>query len=854
MANPQVPVPQLNAPAPGNPNPPPAQPAPQPQAPVAPAPQPNPQPPQAAIPMPLANMPARGERAAPTFDETQPEDLERYFTELEFLMNRHNIIDEGDRKRAAIRYLKVRTEMLWKSTTAWKDLTRTYTEFKAEVILLYPGAAGDRTYTIQDLDILIGHYARNGIMNGLELGDFYRQFLLITRYLIDKNRMSTQEQSRAFHRGLPPALGARTMQRLEQKFIDHYPDEPYPLADIYDAVSHVLMGSASISLAQTQTQAPPYPQAPQYHPMTQAANPTILTNSPPDQNSVKIEALTAAVATLGEMVKTAMQGQARSQAQYQPGGNPRGSGITSVGLTGPNNSCNFCGGVGHFIRECEAVTELTKAGKVKRGPDGRVVLSTGAMIPRNIAGAWMRDRAEEWHRMNPGQAAAMLFEVAATRVASAASTAAASQLYANQAARDASRAKSQPMGTFVLNRQTRPHPEEVDSQPPRKSGRVGQGDNTEGAISQVAPQLPQRDRPPHIAQQDSAANEQSRRSQEPLHPYAAVPDATNGPTLGAARPAAREPTDRRQEQAYSTTAKVHDPRVAKTVFDRAMEMPVTVTQRELLSLAPEIRTQVADITVRKRVQREPFMQAMIEEVDSDDDDEGKYLPRDTIGRNYEATRATQATHMPAAFAAAANRAHPVAANRVPPANATIIPDPYEAYLRTHTDNTAEQGIVVAAESNALRAILPTIEGQEKVEAILDPGCQIVAMSEEISNALALPYDPTIRLNMISANGGVDQSLGLARNVAFLVGDIPLYLQVHILRKPAYDILLGRPFDVLTQSVVRNFADEHQTVTILDPNTGRKTTVPTVPRGSFRFAERQQYRNPKPEEDFRASMI
>jgi hypothetical protein len=245
---------------------------------------------------------------------------------------------------------------------------------------------------------------------------------------------------------------------------------------------------------------------------------------------------------------------------------------------------------------------------------------------------------------------------------------------------------------------------------------------------------------------------------------------------------------------------------------------------------------------------------MIEEVDSDDDDEGKYLPRDTIGRNYEATRATQATHMPAAFAAAAKRAHPVAASRDPPANATIIPDPYEAYLRTHTDNTAEQGIVVAAESNALRAILPTIEGQEKVEAILDPGCQIVAMSEEISNALALPYDPTIRLNMISANGGVDQSLGLARNVAFLVGDIPLYLQVHILRKPAYDILLGRPFDVLTQSVVRNFADEHQTVTILDPNTGRKTTVPTVPRGSFRFAERQPYRNPKLEEDFRASMI
>lgn len=112
------------------------------------------------------------------------------------------------------------------------------------------------------------------------------------------------------------------------------------------------------------------------------------------------------------------------------------------------------------------------------------------------------------------------------------------------------------------------------------------------------------------------------------------------------------------------------------------------------------------------------------------------------------------------------------------------------------------------------------------------------MSEEICNAFALPYDPSIRLNMVSANGGVDQSLGLARNIPFLVGDITLYLQVHILREPAYDILLGRPFDVLTQSVVRNFPNEDQTVTILDPNTSKKATVPTIARGSHRFVDRK----------------
>ena len=101
---------------------------------------------------------------------------------------------------------------------------------------------------------------------------------------------------------------------------------------------------------------------------------------------------------------------------------------------------------------------------------------------------------------------------------------------------------------------------------------------------------------------------------------------------------------------------------------------------------------------------------------------------------------------------------------------------------------------------------------------------------------------------MSANGGVDQSLGLARNVSFLVGDITLYLQVHILRAPAYDILLDRPFDVLTQSIVHNYVDQNQTITILDPNTGQKATVPTISRRSFQFADRRAKKTPA-QQDF-----
>ena len=57
----------------------------------------------------------------------------------------------------------------------------------------------------------------------------------------------------------------------------------------------------------------------------------------------------------------------------------------------------------------------------------------------------------------------------------------------------------------------------------------------------------------------------------------------------------------------------------------------------------------------------------------------------------------------------------------------------------------------------------------------------------------------------------------------------MYLQVHVISLPAYNVLLGQPFDILTESMVRNFANEDQTITIQDPNTGKRITVPTRPR-------------------------
>ena len=96
--------------------------------------------------------------------------------------------------------------------------------------------------------------------------------------------------------------------------------------------------------------------------------------------------------------------------------------------------------------------------------------------------------------------------------------------------------------------------------------------------------------------------------------------------------------------------------------------------------------------------------------------------------------------------------------------------------------------------------------------------------------IGLSWDPDVVIYMQSANKSVEKSLGLARNVPFLFGDVTLYMQVHVMKNPAYDLLLGRPFDTLTESVVKTEKDGTQTITIHDPNTLKRAVVVTYARG------------------------
>jgi hypothetical protein len=73
-----------------------------------------------------------------------------------------------------------------------------------------------------------------------------------------------------------------------------------------------------------------------------------------------------------------------------------------------------------------------------------------------------------------------------------------------------------------------------------------------------------------------------------------------------------------------------------------------------------------------------------------------------------------------------------------------------------------------------------INNREEVEGIIDPGSQIIAMSEAVCHDISLAYNPSIKLNIQLANCKVDQSLSLSHNILCKINTITLYLQIHII--------------------------------------------------------------------------
>ena len=772
------------------------------------------------------HMPARGERGAPSFDRTKPRELVRFFEELEYLFTRAALDKEPEKKKHVLRYVDFEIEQIWKAFPEYIDQTKSYVDFKNAILVHYPDASGDYVYSLRDMDLLIGERQRLGIANTLDLADYHLKFLTITSWLIEKQQLGTLEQQRGYLRAFQPRLLAAINNRLQMKNPDHHPNKPHTVKDVYDAARFILQSATT---------------APQnfFSPTPPNVNPPFVPDGAVGiakrEPTVKQEDFGSLFTEFTKTIMDAINQNNRSKYNRND---------SSSDPNARNTNCNFCGGP-HYIRDCAKVEEMIAAGMCKRNSEGKVVLPSGAYIPRDIPGTLMSERIAEWHRRNPNQIAAVTllntieqksvlstsplpsilkpaFQLSTSdRIATIEA-----ELY-NLRSRHprfspVARTRAQKARSTAVEIEE----EEAEEAAAVRAARqpqiveVRDVDDTRPEVAeeaQVVPAVPEPAEPAHLIETTE-------------HLYRNAKDAAYAPpsdrNLGA--PVKAPPVSKRNDPAYKTLPPVHDPSIATEVYKRSMDAPITITQQELLSLSPEVRSQVREVTTTRRIPNNPVQpNQQILHLEKDPGHRNlseEHLPDD--GSVEQGPEQLYSNPGP-------GHGRPCCVhNRIPPRGAIILDDPIDRYYRSLPpgEEPDPDRLIIAKESSAVRSIFAVIDSSKRKECILDPGCQIVAMSEDTCHELALVYDPAIKLNMQSANGTTDWSLGLARNVPFTIGSITLYMQVHIIGSPAYDILLGRPFDILTESIVRNFANEDQTVTISDPNTGQQYTVPTFPRG------------------------
>ena len=139
---------------------------------------------------------------------------------------------------------------------------------------------------------------------------------------------------------------------------------------------------------------------------------------------------------------------------------------------------------------------------------------------------------------------------------------------------------------------------------------------------------------------------------------------------------------------------------------------------------------------------------------------------------------------------------------------------------------------VAPNMAHLRVVPAVINGVGEEEVLLDSGSQIVSMTKKVAAANKVSWDPSLSIQMQSMNGLLSRMCRLARNVLFTLGGVTVLLQVYVMDAAPYTVLLGWPFDTITENRIVNDKEGNQTVCIICPNTGTKVAIPAYKRGEL----------------------
>src|SRR5271156_5301257 len=173
-------------------------------------------------------MPTRNHHSAPRFDG-DPESLAVFLGNVEQLAIKCELTPK-QQIEWTIRYVPVAEQALWRLQPS--VATENWPVFKDDLFALYPGATGDRKFSVANLEVLTDKQATLPMENSAQFGEYYRTFTKITTFLKDKERITEREISNTFLKGLEYLFRVKGRNQLRAENPMHHTDNPWTIKEI----------------------------------------------------------------------------------------------------------------------------------------------------------------------------------------------------------------------------------------------------------------------------------------------------------------------------------------------------------------------------------------------------------------------------------------------------------------------------------------------------------------------------------------------------------------------------------------------------------------------------------------------
>ena len=539
-----------------------------------------------AIP-PITRMPARGHSTAPTFDGDAL-NLAPFFDEVETLANEAQL-DDAAKVKHTLRYARREDSELWRTLPTATG--GTFAQFRAAVIALYPGAEDDRRYSESDLRRLVINQQTYGIENRAELGAYYREFLRISEFLVKKGRMSSIERDKMYMEGFDTPLRERVKTRLEVRDPTHYPDDPYAMQVFHDCAHFLLARTAAGSTVGNVSQTRPVPSATTTTTTTTSAPPVKVEQMESYLQNMMRDLTSKIMDTVDIKFQALSHGHSHSHSRSPPATTstyaqqPAATTTTTTTQATSDQLCYFCGSPLHGTRDCPTSHDYVTQGLCKRNDNKRIILPTGADIPRWIAGRYLKDRVDNWHkhmaearpaRDTPPHMSSNLFEIVESYQAVISEDPAESDedesvVQAMQAALDQRKKKVRFDGVHV---------------PPRPKGKAPDTAPS-GPTPKAVPPTPVTAQPVQPTPTSSKPS-----TPVPSPPVKTTPTSPSGPPKPSSAPTSMPQ--------YKYTCPLDSPGATNDVINRILDTPIAVKTRELLAMSPESRRVMKELSTTRR--------------------------------------------------------------------------------------------------------------------------------------------------------------------------------------------------------------------------------------------------------------